>query len=383
MARMTARAWTYFNPVRIVFDPGAVTRGVTGYVDSERIALITSPSFRARGLVAGMEEAFGKRLVSIVDDVKPNPGLLDVEAQGKRLRASSPDTLIALGGGSTIDTAKALARLLAGTEDTAALLGEQTSRSSALALPVIAIPTTSGTGAEVTPFATVWDYERRKKGSVAGDDLYPRLAILDPELTLELPEHVTVSSGLDAISHALESVWNRNASPATLAFSTRSLQLSLTALPRAKAAPRDKQARGEMMQASVLAGLAISQSRTALAHAISYPLTVRYDLPHGLACSFTLPALLRFNAASDDGRLSQLSRDLGYSGTSELARALARLLDQLEVGEQLRRYLPDRQSVLALADQMFAPGRAENNLREASTQEVRAIVGDSLDTLRA
>ena len=382
MTAMDAAGWTYYNPVKVVFQPGAVAR-LADYIDSERVALVTSPGFRRRGLVSVIGEALGNRLVGIVDDVKPNPDLIDVQGQGERLRPSAPDAIIALGGGSTIDTAKALAWLLTQPEGSqlAALFRHPAPPRTASALPIVAIPTTSGTGAEVTPFGTVWDYEQRKKCSVAGEDLYPRLAILDPDLTMQLSDEVTVASGLDAVSHAFESAWNRNANPVTLGLVAKSLQLSLRALPRVKNQPDDAVARSEMMQASVLAGLAISQTRTALAHAISYPLTANFKLPHGLACSFTLPALLEFNMASDDGRLVDLTRCLGFSDPGELSQELARILDQLGVGAYLSKYLPDRQSVMALSDQMFAPGRAENNLRHASEEEVRALVTRALDVL--
>jgi alcohol dehydrogenase len=136
-----------------------------------------------------------------------------------------------------------------------------------------------------------------------------------------------------------------------------------------------------MMQASMLAGLAISQSRTALAHSISYPLTANFNLPHGLACSFTLPALLAFNSASDDGRLTDLAHAVGYATTDDLAIALTALFERLGVGKFLAAYLPDRSSILALSDQMFAPGRAENNLGHASEDQVSKLVNESLDAL--
>lgn len=137
-----------------------------------------------------------------------------------------------------------------------------------------------------------------------------------------------------------------------------------------------------MMQASALAGIAISQTRTALAHAISYPLTARFGLPHGIACSFTLPALLAFNAAIDDGRLEALARSLGYAEVRDLAAGLADLLVRLRMRERLAAHLPHRNEIIALSGEMFAPGRAENNLRKASEEDVRAIVSEALDALR-
>jgi alcohol dehydrogenase len=202
---MSTASWAHYNPVRVIFRPG-VLQHIADYVDTTRVALVTTPGFRRRGVVDAISNALGSRLIAIVDDVKPNPGVDDLQAQSARLRAEHPDTLIALGGGSTIDTAKALARLLSEAEGTSLMsLLREGATATAAAVPVVAIPTTAGTGAEVTPFGTVWDHDAKVKYSIAGEDLYPELAILDPELTRELPAEVTVASGLDAISHALES----------------------------------------------------------------------------------------------------------------------------------------------------------------------------------
>ena len=185
---------------------------------------------------------------------------------------------------------------------------------------------------------------------------------------------MTSSSGLDAISHALESTWNHNASPISLGLVTRSLQLSLPSLPIVASDPGHIGARAAMMQASMLAGLALSQSRTALAHSISYPITAEFGLPHGFACSFTLPSLLEFNAVADDGRLRDLARALRCSGPTELAAKLRTLYRQLGVHRYLSKYVSDQSALAALSDQMFTPGRADNNLRAATEQDVRALL---------
>src|SRR5690606_27681337 len=293
---VSGSGWTHFNPVRIVYARGALAQ-VGDHVRYQRAVLVTSSGFTRRGVVARLREALGDRLVAVLDDVRPNPDVVDIDRQAGSLATLAPDCIIALGGGSSIDTAKALARLLSQPAGTtlAAHFREGAPLASAPALPVVAIPTTSGTGAEVTPFGTVWDFAERRKYSVTGPDLFPELALLDPELTSGLPPEVTISSGLDAVSHAMESTWNHHATPVTLGLAAKSLQLSLPALPRLHDDPDDIDARGAMMQASLLAGIAISQTRTALAHSISYPLTTHFDLPHGIACSFSLPALLEFN----------------------------------------------------------------------------------------
>jgi alcohol dehydrogenase len=372
---MSVDRWTHFNPVKVIFQRGALGR-LTELTDASNLALVTSPGFARRGVVSTLEQSFGPRIVAIVDDVRPNPDLYAVQKQADSLRQAGVECLVAVGGGSTIDTGKAIARLLNQDPDSGleAMLGDSAGSQLRSALPVIAVPSTAGTGAEVTPFGTVWDHERGKKHSVVGEDLYPKLAVLDPDLTLELPEEVTISSGLDAISHALESTWNHNASPVSLGLATRSLQLSLPSLPIVASDPGHIGARAAMMQASMLAGLAISQSRTALAHSISYPITAEFGLPHGFACSFTLPSLLEFNAVADDGRLRDLARALSCSGPTELAAKLRTLFRQLGVHRYLSKYVSDQSALAALSDQMFTPGRADNNLRAATEQDVRALL---------
>lgn len=370
-------AWSYFNPVRVVSASGACLR-LESLVDFQRIVLVTSPGFQRRGLVGKLGAALGERLAAVVHDVSPNPDVLDIDRQASIVRGAVPhaDAVVGLGGGSSIDTAKALARLLAQPSGftLAAHLRAGEPLVSDRALPLIAIPTTAGTGAEVTPFGTVWDFELAKKYSITGADLFPAVAILDPELTLDLPLDVTISSGLDAISHALESTWNRNATPVTLGLAAKSLQLTIPALRELHRDPNGAQARCAMMEGSLLAGLAISQTRTALAHSISYPLTARLDVPHGIACSFTLPAILRFNAEEDDGRLADLSRALGCKEIEGLAAVLDDLFELLEVADVFQQYVKKPESIIQYVDEMLAPGRADNNLRSASVDDVRALL---------
>jgi len=377
---VAVKNWTYFNPVRIVAAAGSSAR-LAEHIEFQRVALVTSPGFTRRGVVECIRNSLGDRLVAVLDDVRPNPDVLDVDAQAAVLRSLAPDCIVALGGGSSIDTAKGLARLLSQPADTTLVAHFREGESfvgGSEALPVVAIPTTAGTGAEVTPFGTIWDFGLGKKYSVTGADLYPAVAILDPELTLDLPEEVTLSSGLDAISHALESTWNRNASPITLGMATKSLQLSLPALRRLHCNLRDVQARGAMMQASLLAGLAISQTRTALAHSISYPLTTKFNLPHGIACSFTLPALMKFNAEADDGRLHDLARAVGYADVEDFSDSLAKSFAELGVAELFRKYVPGTDAAMELASGMITPGRADNNLRAISAAGVVELLAIAL-----
>jgi len=374
--------WSFYNSTHIEFCPEGLDRAGTG-ISYQRIALITTPGFTKRGVVAHLEKALGDRLAIVCDTVQPNPDIDAIDITAERLRHVAPDCLIGLGGGSSLDTAKALARILTQPEETtlSGHLRKGLPFENERALPVITVPTTAGTGAEVTPFATVWDFQERKKHSLTGNDLFPIKAILDPTLTLCLPESLTISSGLDAISHAFESVWNKNANPVSIGLATQSLTISLKTLPELKKRPHDLANRSAMMSASLLAGMAISQTRTALAHSISYPLTLGFGLPHGIACSFTLPELLKYNAEADDGRLKQLTLSLGYGDILELADAVNSLLLNLDVLGFFSTCNLRQEQILKLNHEMLTPGRADNNLRLASGDDVHTIIRGALQCL--
>lgn len=371
-----APAWRFHNPVRLEFGPGAAEKAARASL-GERLLLVTSAGTKRRGVAAHVMDALGSRLADVFDEVTPNPDLNALEGSAAGLAALSVDGIVALGGGSVVDTAKVFSALLH-PDSLGFSLRQHLTRGAGpypgAALPLVAVPTTAGTGSEVTPFCTVWDHAAKRKHSLAGPALFPRAAVLDPTLTTSLPREVTIATGLDALSQAFEAIWNRNANPITDALATESARLSLATLLPLLDRPGDVTLRGKMLRASLLAGLAISNTRTALAHSISYPLTARYDLPHGLACSFTLPALLEFNAHADDGRLQALTAHLGRDSISALAAEVRRLLRALGVPELLRRYVPSVSEALGLVGEMVTPGRADNNLREADAADIARLV---------
>ena len=228
-------------------------------------------------------------------------------------------------------------------------------------MPVTAIPTTSGTGAEVTPFATVWDSTTHKKHSLTGEHIYPTHALLDPELTLTLRRKETLYPALDTISHALESLWNKNRTPLSEAYATQALILANKALPIILEAPDNLEHRSRMQQASVLAGLAISQTRTAIAHSISYPLTSHFGVPHGLACSFTLPWLIK----------EWLPR-VSESYLGDLLKTTGALLERGRFSDEITYYVDELQA-LSCVDEMIIPERAGNYPRTVGADEIRTV----------
>jgi phosphonate metabolism-associated iron-containing alcohol dehydrogenase len=348
--------WQYYQPVRIESGVGALQR-LPQLIRSGTWLLVTTPGFRRRGLVAQIEQLVPGVKWVVHDGVTPNPELDDLEQITTLLKPEKFNGILAIGGGSVLDAAKVLSVTLSSplSKPLTAVLRDGDPSAWSKTLQLIAVPTTSGTGSEVTPFATVWDQQNHKKHSVTGPEVLPDIALLDPQLTLTLPYEETLFTGLDAISHALESLWNKNRNAITESYARQALLLANAALPLVLEQPDNIDARAMMQQASMLAGLAISQTRTAIAHSISYPLTSHYGVPHGLACSFTLPALIR-----------HVTKDAADNDLTTLFLATGVMLDALALPERLRPYLTKAQ-LDALRAEMYTPERAGNYAGPAVT----------------
>lgn len=314
----------YHNPVSIHSGRGSLER-LPSILAGRRVAVVTFPEARELGLVERLEKLLPGSLVEVIDDVRPNPDVAHLSALYDRFwqTPGACDAVVAVGGGSAIDTAKAL---MVGTasgrfDELVDLLAAGKSFEPASVKPLIAVPTTAGTGSEVTPWATIWDAARQKKYSLHLQATWPEAAIVDPELMLSVPAGTTVSTGLDALSHALESVWNVNANPVSDTFAISAVQDIFECLPVLVADLRNIELRERMAMAALKAGLAFSNTKTALAHSISYEMTLRYGLPHGIACSFTLPIVLEKAWARSSDRDRTLQRLFGpdlRAGTQRL-----------------------------------------------------------------
>lgn len=314
----------YHNPVAIHLGAGSVAQ-LPAILAGRGTALVTFPEARSLGLLDTLEARLGAALRVTIENVQPNPDVAELAATYESFWRSFPhcETVIAVGGGSAIDTAKAL---MVGTasgrfDDLLALLATGKPFQPHRVKTLIAVPTTAGTGSEVTPWATIWDRAAGRKHSLHLRETWPEAAVIDPELMLTLPASVTVQSGLDALSHALEAIWNVNANPVSDTFAVAAAREVMTTLPALLANLRDVGLRGRMATAALKAGMAFSNTKTALAHSISYEMTLKHGLPHGIACSFTLPMVLRRALGANAGRDAVLAQV--FDG--DLAAAPARL----------------------------------------------------------
>ena len=365
------KGWHFLLPTEVTFGPGVFQQMPLPYED--KVLVVTTAGTLRRGVLLSMIEKLKGKDVEICHHVSPNPDISEIDSMAEEYQDFSSGAIVAVGGGSAIDTAKALARLLANPGITLADNLRNGVKAKNAPLPLTAVPTTSGTGSEVTPFATIWDRECGVKRSVDGIDVFPTRAIVDPSLTRTVPRDITISTGMDVISHSLESIWNIDASPLSVFFATRSLRLAMESLERAANAG-GLGSRAKMSEASLLAGMAISQTRTAMAHSMSYPMTLDLGLNHGVACSLMLPGLLVHNAQQDDGRLARLSAELGYKGPQQLAEAIATLQSTLGMPMVYQAACDNPQAVFTLEDRMVSKARAEKNMRPISSEDVHSIL---------
>lgn len=320
--------WKFNNPVNILFGEGSLST-LGQQLNNRRYALVTYDNAHFAA-VATEIKAQCPGCVTVLNQVAENPDLADLEAICAAFKPHQDEieVLVALGGGSVIDTTKALAIAKGDSRIVANVLKQNAPVENPL--PMVVIPTTTGTGSEVTSWATIWDKNSGCKYSLNDSALFPETAICDPALTLNLPVSLTIQTGLDALSHAMESIWNRNANPISLVYATEAIALIRTTLPKLVNEPGNLGLREKMMKGSLLAGLAFSNTKTSIAHNMSYTVTLETGLPHGIACSFTLPAVLCSFALSDCPT-AQCLRQLFGDDLSAAAKELESWIHKLDV----------------------------------------------------
>lgn len=322
--------WQYQNPVRLLFGTGSF-ESLGEVIKGRPYALVTYgeapfPALRQR------LEALAGPAVAAIDDVAPNPDFALLEGQAESLRSgeSKAEILVALGGGSVIDSAKVFAAAGGDFGPVRRFLESGEGRENLSFLPLISVPTTAGTGSEVTSWATVWHEASGRKYSLSHQKLYPECAVIDPELMLNKPWGLTLATGLDALSHALESLWNRNTNPVSAEYAVSACGLILQTLPRLRDDLTNISLREDMAKAALFAGLAFSNTKTAICHSISYPITLRHGVPHGIACSFTLPMVLASMEGCGGLCENSLRRVFGCA-PREASQKLSRFFKNLEV----------------------------------------------------
>jgi alcohol dehydrogenase len=289
-----------FQPrTRIIFGAGRLNSlgELASELGARRALVVSDPGIVAAGHAARGISALEKAGIEtrLFSDVGENPSTDHVEAGLALARRYEPQLLIGLGGGSSMDCAKGINFVYSGGGRMQDYWG--TGKMTREMLPMIAVPTTAGTGSETQSFALISDAKTHVKMACGDKKATCRVALLDPELTVTQPRRVTALTGIDAIAHALETYVTKRRNPVSTAFSREAWRLLSTNFARVLDVPEDLDARGGMQLGACFAGLAIENSMLGATHALANPLTARYKLPHGQAIALMLPHVVRFNAA--------------------------------------------------------------------------------------
>jgi len=343
--------------------------------------IVTDRFIESSGILARLTDRLDAAGITweLFADTVPDPTSDVVEAGVRALAAGRYDCLIALGGGSPIDTAKAMSVLAAnGGHIRDYKVPHDIPR---LGLPLIAIPTTAGTGSEVTRFTVITDSERDEKMLIMGLGCCPAAAIVDFELTLSMPWRLTADTGLDSLTHAIEAYVSRKASPFTDGVAKAAMGLIARHIRRACREPGDRAAREAMMLGATQAGMAFSNASVCLVHGMSRPIGAFFHVPHGLSNAMLLPEITAFSAPAALARYADCARAMGISPEGEGNQAaVARLLDELRqlnrdlevptpqaYGIDIKRY---HELLPVMASQALASGSPGNNPRIPTADEI-------------
>ena len=366
----------YEQPVAIDFGIGKLQSlpAIIEQLGYTKGLLISTPSMVKNGTASSLIELCNGKLEEIFSDIQPNPTLLNTDNCADKLRSGQYDFAVALGGGSILDCAK-VACFVAKKEKTTSVYFYKEEPVDEPGIPLIAIPTTSGTASEITSASVLTDTEKGIKAPMNYKYFYPKYAIVDPALTYSCPPHVTAASGIDVLAHSLEAFYGKKNQPYTDMAAEKAAKLVFENLLTAYNDPTNVEARVNMSLASVTAGMAFNLTQTAAAHACSYPLTQDFGVPHGEACAFTLAQFWRINSTMSDpevcSRLQAFSERCGF----ENAAALADFIDHMKQEMSLKMTLTDvgvtsEQLLDKLVANSFAPN-IQNNPVEMTPESLK------------
>lgn len=316
--------WDYEQPVKIRFGQNVrkETAELAEILHVNKGMLIAGSHSVKNGEAQELVEQSQGKLITVFSEVSPNPDVSEVDNCAQIIRRLGIDFIVALGGGSIIDCAKAVSVIALTNESVRKFYGTGNPLPQKH-LPIIAIPTTAGTGSEVTAVSVLTDRKNGRKAPMSSPGFYPEYALIDPTLTMTMPQNITAATGLDVLSHAIEAYWSKGHQPITDVLAIHAARLVFSYLPKVYENPADIAAREKMCEASLIAGLAFNLPKTTASHACSFPLTNIYNIPHGEACALTLDYFLRINASDDkDNRIQTLAESLGFLDAEQLAEGI-------------------------------------------------------------
>lgn len=381
------KEFSFSVPQEIIVGKGSLARlpEAAEKLGGKHGFIISGPHLNKMGIVASCSESLENAGIKVdaYTETEGNPSVETVEKAAAAFCKSGADFIIALGGGSPMDVAKAVGVVARYGGSITEYEGGD--RVPGDIIPLIAIPTTAGTGSEVTAFSVITDHSRNYKLTVFSYKLIPAYAILDPELLTTAPVSVAAACGIDAMVHALEAYISKDASPFSDAMAEKALELIGKNIRRYVADRTDIEAAEAMITGSLFAGIAFSWARLGDVHAMSHPVSAYFDVPHGVANAILLPAIVEYNALADRGKYLKLFNYISLTPASEaefepfmLVDLLTELNEQLGIPGSLGEVGVTADKFDAMADDAMKSGNIAVNPRSTTKKDVLSLYEKAL-----
>lgn len=381
------KEFSFSVPQEIIVGKGSLARlpEAAEKLGGKHGFIISGPHLNKMGIVASCSESLENAGIKVdaYTETEGNPSVETVEKAAAAFCKSGADFIIALGGGSPMDVAKAVGVVARYGGSITEYEGGD--RVPGDIIPLIAIPTTAGTGSEVTAFSVITDHSRNYKLTVFSYKLIPAYAILDPELLTTAPVSVAAACGIDAMVHALEAYISKDASPFSDAMAEKALELIGKNIRRYVADRTDIEAAEAMITGSLFAGIAFSWARLGDVHAMSHPVSAYFDVPHGVANAILLPTIVEYNALADRGKYLKLFNYISLTPASEaefepfmLVDLLTELNEQLGIPGSLGEVGVTADKLDAMADDAMKSGNIAVNPRSTTKKDVLSLYEKAL-----
>jgi len=383
------KSFTYHIPTQIEFGNGLIAK-LPSYVRSlkaSRAIVVGDPGVERAGLVEKVSSILkaGGIATVVFTDVESDPATRSVDEGVVLGKDHKADVVVGIGGGSALDTAKAIGLMLTNKGNIRDYVGID--KVPLAGAPVIAVPTTAGTGSELTIWSVLSDKVQKVKISVGSTLNCAKIALLDPELTLSLPSAITATTGMDALTHALESYVNTATQPISEAMSEQAMVLIAKSLRTAVNDGSNLEARGDMLLASTIAAMAFNNTRIGVVHAFAMPLGAKFGIPHGLVNAIMLPEVMRFNHLSNAKKFARIAEIFGedISGLSAEQAALlsvdaiSKLRADVGISAKLSNFGVTPERLDEVVEEALQSGNVPVNPRQPTHDDMRALLQAELN----
>jgi alcohol dehydrogenase len=343
------------------------------------VLIVTDPGVLKACIAEQAVKASGRDCI-IFSKIEPDPSIETALACAKAVRETGATVIVGVGGGSAMDTAKVASIIAHAKQPISEMFGIELVKETGL--PLILIPTTAGTGSEVTHIAILSDEQERLKKGIVSSKLFPAIAIVDPELTLGVPKSVTAASGMDALLHAVEAFTSKNANSVTDTLAKRAMLLIANNLRAAFENGRNVEARSAMLEGAMLAGMAFANAGVTAVHAFAYPIGAEFHIPHGVANSIMMGPVLTFNTPGNPTKFSEAGVAMGLPSDNTAERTIEfmkQLADDIHIPKHLAEFGVRDEHIPGLASGVMKVTRLlDNNPRELTHEDARRLYREVL-----